>query len=177
MTNQLFSRQSRSNHLTYLVWSERNAKSKITLILKTPLWDIFRPSPCCFRLTFCSGLSTAEWWWWTCFCNSSEDPIPALLEAVLGQRDISQFRLLPGTEKQACRGDMWEKQQLADHLHAFCHHLKSWPEVAVWTMKSSLYRNQSQDDSLGHFGLIISWDLARAFLMWGYVDSFPAGLS
>jgi hypothetical protein len=47
-----------------------------------------------------------------------------------------------------------------------CCQLKSWTKVAAWTAALSLYKNLSSDNNLGLFGLKISWDLARAFLMY-----------
>jgi hypothetical protein len=47
----------------YEVWSETNAQgemSSLLIILKTPLFKDLGPSPCQFRQTFHSGLSTAE---------------------------------------------------------------------------------------------------------------------
>jgi hypothetical protein len=38
-------------------------------------------------------------------------------------------------------------------------------EATVWTGASSQYRNQTWNDNPELFGLKISWDLARAFMM------------
>jgi hypothetical protein len=58
--------------------------------------------------------------------------------------------------------------------------LKSWTEAAVWTLESSLFRNQSWDDNPDLFGVKIARDLARAihfsFSIFLLFNSFAVGI-
>ncbi len=54
-------------HVQYMRCDQKQMRRiSIWIILKTPLfWNLFRPSHCLFKCTFCSGPSTAERPWWT----------------------------------------------------------------------------------------------------------------
>ncbi len=127
----------------------------------------FRPSPCRFWRTYAAVHLPPNGSGGLIFGDGSDDFIPAYCQIWPGTTRHQPVSIpLRESETSLLRQYMYLKKRTAGRssLH-LRRHLKSWTEVAVRTAKSSLYRNQSRDDSLGLFGLKISWDLARAILM------------
>ncbi len=96
------------------------------------------------------------------FCNSSDDPIKARLDALLGHQDASRLCLHSPTKKQDCWGDIWQIGQVADHLY---------PSTAIWSpglwhrcgLRHCSVQDQSWVNNLVLFGLKIG--LTRAFFL------------
>jgi hypothetical protein len=108
---------------------------------------------CRFGRTCCSGPLTDK--------GCQQTLLYQGLEALLGQWQASQLRL--PKEKRVHWGEILRIGKVANcHLR---HHLDYRSETLAWTGISSLHGNQSWDDNLDLFGLKITRDLARAFLM------------
>ncbi len=164
----------------YKVWSETNAQSYITLlwiILKSPLLrDFYRPSPIDWDVLFVAvhlppkGVSKLV------FSDSSDDPILARLEAVLG--NASQFWLHSGTEKNVRWGYTWPIGQVANGCLYALPPLQGldWGSRVDWAIIPVQKETSYWMTFWTFFGLKIARDLASAFLVHCF-NGFSAGLA
>ncbi len=111
------------------------------------------------RLVFGDGLEVSQGAW---------------LEVVLGQGGVSQLRFILRKRKRSALV-IFTVVNMAGSGKSFClrRHLKFPNEAVAWSGESFLYENQSCDNNAGLFGLIIGWDLARAFLVYPLLTVSP----